>query len=204
MLVKPVIEPSLILKAQELFPKVILASQSENRRKLLEDMNISVIQKPQCINELCGLTEPVEVVTTLSKQKLDSYLNSKDFDESLPAICLDTLVLFDGELIGKPDSEEVARELLYKFSSKKQEVLTGLSAYIPNKGCVTTYDSSEVIFSPLSAGEINWYISTGEWQGAAGGYRIQKNGYKLVEKIEGSWTNVIGFPLEKFISILTN
>ncbi|MDD5972208.1 MAG: Maf family protein, partial [Spirochaetales bacterium] len=76
MLVKPVIEPSLILKAQELFPKVILASQSENRRKLLEDMNISVIQKPQCINELCGLTEPVEVVTTLSKQKLDSYLNS--------------------------------------------------------------------------------------------------------------------------------
>lgn len=204
MLVKPVIEPSLILKAQELFPKVILASQSENRRKLLEDMNISVIQKPQCINELCGLTEPVEVVTTLSKQKLDSYLNSKDFDESLPAICLDTLVLFDGKLIGKPDSEEVARELLYKFSSKKQEVLTGLSAYIPNKGCVTTYDSSAVIFSPLSAGEINWYISTDEWQGAAGGYRIQKNGYKLVEKIEGSWTNVIGFPLEKFISILTN
>ena len=204
MLVKPVIEPSLILKAQELFPKVILASQSENRRKLLEDMNISVIQKPQCINELCGLTEPVEVVTTLSKQKLDSYLNSKDFDESLPAICLDTLVLFEKELIGKPESEEVARKLLYRFSSKEQEVLTGLSAYIPNKGCVTIYDSSKVIFSPLSDEEINYYISTGEWQGAAGGYRIQKNGYKLVEKIEGSWTNVIGFPLEKFISILTN
>lgn len=204
MLVKPVIDPDLILKAQELFPKLILASQSENRRKLLEDMNISVIQKPQCINELCGLTDPIEVVTTLSKQKLDSYLNSKDFDESLPAICLDTLVLFDGELIGKPESEEVARELLYKFSSKEQEVLTGLSAYIPNKGYITTYDSSKVIFSPLSDDQINSYISTGEWQGAAGGYRIQKNGYKLVEKIEGSWTNVIGFPLEKFISLLTN
>lgn len=204
MLVKPVIDPSLILKAQELFPKVILASQSENRRKLLEDMNISVIQKPQCINELCGLTEPVEVVTTLSKQKLDSYLNSKDFDENLPAICLDTLVLFEKELIGKPESEEVARKLLYRFSSKEQEVLTGLSAYIPNKGCVTTYDRSKVIFSPLSDEEINYYISTGEWQGAAGGYRIQKNGYKLVEKIEGSWTNVIGFPLEKFILLLTN
>ncbi|MDD7270387.1 MAG: Maf family protein, partial [Spirochaetales bacterium] len=68
MLIKPEIDPELIIKAQKLFPKIILASQSENRRKLLEDMNISVIQKPQCINELCGLTEPVEVVTTLSKQ----------------------------------------------------------------------------------------------------------------------------------------
>ena len=204
MIEKPIVESYLIKALKKACPTIILASASDNRKQLLTDMGINVIQRPQDINELCGLTEPKEVVTTLSKQKLDSYLKSDEFIPTLPAISLDTLVLFNSTLIGKPHSREDAKAILSSFSDKEQEVLTGLSAYIPNKGAFSTYDVSKVVFEDLTEDVIEWYLNTGEYIGAAGGYRIQKSGYKLVKSIEGSWTNVIGCPVEALLKLLTN
>ena len=99
MIEKPIVESYLIKALKKACPTIILASASDNRKQLLTDMGINVIQRPQDINELCGLTEPKEVVITLSKQKLDSYLNSDEFIPTLPAISLDTLVLFNSTLI---------------------------------------------------------------------------------------------------------
>ena len=201
---KPVVESYLIESLQKACPTIVLASASENRKQLLLDMGIEVIQKPQDIYEICGLTDPKSVVKELSKQKLDSYLKSGDFQPSLPAISLDTLVLFNSKLIGKPHSREEAKAILSSFSNKEQEVLTGLSAYLPNKGVITTYDVSKVVFEALEEDVIEWYLNTKEYIGAAGGYRIQKNGYKLVKEIKGSWTNVIGCPVEALLKLLTN
>lgn len=201
---KPIVDRALIERLKNSIPKIVLASQSENRKQLLLDMGIEVIQKPQDINELCGLTEPMEVVTTLSRQKLDSYINSSDFIPSLPAVSLDTLVLFNSKLIGKPHSREEAKEFLISFSAKEQEVLTGLTIYLPQKGLISTSDVSKVLFETLDDNIIENYLNTKEYIGAAGGYRIQKNGYKLVKEINGSWTNVIGFPCEALLKLLSN
>ena len=204
MMEKPEVEIELANRIKKATPKLVLASASENRKQLLVDMGIEIIQRPQDINELCGLTDPKAVVTTLSRQKLDSYINSNEFNSSIPAVSLDTLVLFESKLIGKPHSRSEAKKILLSFSSKKQEVLTGLSLYLPEKGVISTCDISQVIFNNLDDDIIEYYLNTEEYIGAAGGYRIQKNGYKLVKEIKGSWTNVIGFPCEAFLKLLSN
>ncbi|MGN0906911.1 MAG: Maf family protein [Bullifex sp.] len=202
MLKRPETDPSLIRRLNAKLSKAVLASQSPNRRELLESLGLEVITRPQDINEMCGLTDPEEVVKTLSRLKMDSYLSSSLFDETLTAISLDTLVLFENRLLGKPQSEEEAAAFLKEFSGKTQLVLTGMSIYVPGHDIITISDTSEVVFEKLDDETVKRYLSTGEWRGAAGGYRIQKNGFRLVESIKGSWTNVIGFPLEAFVKTL--
>lgn len=199
---RPVTDPALIARLRARLGKIVLASQSPNRRELLESLGLEVITRPQGIDEMCGLTEPEEVVKTLSRQKLESYIASPLFDSSVTAVSLDTLVLFEGELIGKPASAAEAEKFLRAFSGKPQLVLTGLSIYVPGHSVITLSDTSEVVFRCLDDADVRNYLATGEWQGAAGGYRIQKNGFRLVERIDGSWTNVIGFPLEAFVRVL--
>lgn len=202
MLKRPETDQSLIRRLNAKLRKAVLASQSPNRRELLESLGLEVITRPQDINEMCGLTDPEEVVKTLSRQKMESYLSSPLFDETLTAISLDTLVLFENRLLGKPQSEEEAAGFLKDFSGKTQLVLTGMSIHVPGHDVITVSDTSEVVFEKLDDETVKWYLSTGEWRGAAGGYRIQKNGFRLVESIKGSWTNVIGFPLEAFVKTL--
>ncbi len=202
MKVRPVTDPDLTGRLKAKVKKLVLASQSANRRELLESMGLEVIIRPQDIDEMCGLTEPEEVVKTLSRQKLESYISSPLFEKDLIAVSLDTLVLFEGELIGKPQSEAEAECFLRRFSGKSQTVLTGMSVFVPSNGIITLSDASEVVFEQLDDETVRWYLSTGEWKGAAGGYRIQQSGYTLTRSIEGSWTNVIGFPLESFVTLL--
>jgi len=200
MIEKPFTDPDLQRRARELYPKLVLASSSPNRLSLLREAGIEVLPYPQDINEICGLERAEEVVMTLSREKLESYLASKDFDPSLPAIGIDTLVEFKDKLLGKPQNEEEARAMLSAFKGKTQNVFSGLSLY--NKGEIQTVSVvSKVVFLSLTDAEIDSYLATGEWKGAAGGYRIQKNGWRLIDKIEGSWTNVIGLPLEKLCQL---
>ncbi len=198
---KPSVPESLIREVRELYPKLILASSSPNRLSLLRETGIEVISRPQDINEICGLSKAEDVVMVLSRQKLESYLNSDSFDSQLPAIGIDTLVEFKGKLLGKPHSREDAKSMLLSFSGKAQKVFSGLSLY--KDGSVKTISvCSIVLFSSLADEDVEAYLDTEEWQGAAGGYRIQKTGWKLVEKIEGSWTNVIGLPLEALCQLV--
>ncbi|MCI7606251.1 MAG: Maf family protein, partial [Spirochaetales bacterium] len=80
-------------------------------------------------------------------------------------------------------------------------VLTGCALYLPEIGMKVFCDQADVIFKKLSDEEIESYLDLEEWKGAAGGYRLQKNGWKLVEKIEGDWTTVVGLPLERLIEL---
>ncbi len=192
---RPITDASLMSEAKELFPRLVLASASPNRLLLLREAGIDVISRPQDINEICGLTNASAVVAVLSKQKLESYLNSDCFASTLPAIGIDTLVEHEGRLLGKPHSREEAKKMLLSFSGKEQKVYSGLSLY--KDGSMKTISvCSSVIFSPLQDADVEAYLDTEEWKGAAGGYRIQKTGWKLIDRIEGSRTNVIGLPLE--------
>ena len=199
----PVVSSDLKALVKAACPVLVLASQSPNRRRLLEDCGVQVLTRPQDINEMCGLTEPSAVVQTLSGQKMDSYLKSPLFDPSLPAVAVDTLVCLDNQLLGKPSDKEDASKMLQMLSGRTHEVLSGMSIYNPaSKTVCVVSDISFVTFRELSPEDIGWYISTGDPVGAAGAYKIQSSGYKLIESISGSFSNIIGLPLEKLAQLL--
>ena len=199
----PVVSHELKAAVKTACPTLVLASQSPNRRHLLEDCGVRVLARPQNIDEMCGLTEPAAVVQTLSRQKMDSYLKSSLFDPSLPAVAVDTLVCLDGKLLGKPSDDDDAAKMLRLLSGRTHEVLSGLCVYNPASKAVTeVFDTSLVRFHELSDDEIAWYISTGDPAGAAGAYKIQGSGYRLIDSISGSFSNIIGLPLEKLAELL--
>ena len=200
----PEVDEKLMEKLRKLSPVIVLASQSPNRRKILEKAGLHVITRPQDIWEICGFTEPDKVVQALSSQKMDSYLKSPEFDPTLPAVAVDTLVSLDGNLMGKPKDDDDARSMIRSFSGRWHDVFSGMSVYVPDTGKVSCVcDVTRVLFHPLTEADIDWYISTGDCTGAAGAYKIQENGYKLIDAIDGSFSNIIGIPLERLAEILS-
>ncbi len=181
------------------YPVIVLASSSPNRTSLLMSLGIKVINKPQDILELSNEREPRFIVRELALDKLKSYMDSKEFDSTLPALSADTLVCTDGHLAGKPKDREDAFKMLSSFSGKEQQILSGFALYLPGLDIINSYDITTVRFKPLSTDVINTYLDCGEYVGAAGGYKIQMKGFELMESIEGSFSNAIGLPLERLI-----
>ena len=138
-----------------------------------------------------------------ARVKMEAYLSSPFFRQDTVAISADTLVHLDSYLLGKPKNLEDAERILRMLSGRTQEVLTGCGLYIPDRGTEYFLDRASVVFKNLKDGEIRDYLETGEWQGAAGAYRLQKTGWKLVETISGDWTTVVGLPLERIIERIT-
>jgi len=137
----------------------------------------------------------------------------------------DTLIDLDDEILGKPADETMARSMLARLSGRSHVVITGIclicaevfhiddrlvgssspdSAIEQAPGVELLVDSVEttVTFGSLNDGEIERYVESGDWREAAGGYRIQSLGATLVERIDGSYTNVVGLPLRRFCGML--
>ena len=181
----------------------MLASSSPNRRALLETGGAEVTTFTPDADETRDGKTPLETVLRIAERKLDAYLSSSSFNPALPAISCDTMVLIGGRLLGKPKDEEDAYSMLKELSGKRQSVISAAFLYLPERGKIAVPDEAGVIFRKLPESEIREYVSTNEWQGAAGGYRLQKTGYKLVESIDGDWTTVVGLPLKKILSLCT-
>jgi septum formation protein len=113
------------------------------------------------------------------------------------------LITLDGKIYGKPNNQEEARSFLKDFSGKKQEIISAIAFFNGKLNYLSTrINKTKLLFSKLSTKEIDWYINTGEWHGVAGGYRIQGLASCFIEKIEGSFTSVVGLPLFEFYDIL--
>ncbi len=109
----------------------------------------------------------------------------------------------DGRVLGKPRNRDEARTFLRSLSGVPHRVSTGLAFTDRNSGAVRTIlEETEVVFAELSDDEIEGYLDTGEWEGAAGAYRIQGRAAFLVERVIGSWSCVVGLPLRAFYVIL--
>ena len=184
--------------------ELVLASRSENRRALLERAGIRVHQRPMETEELKIGSTAEEKVLNIAKMKMDAYLESEEFIAYLPAISADTLVLFRGSLIGKAKTREEARNALSSFSGNRQEVITACSLYVPGKARIDFTDKAEVLFRKLDGKEIESYLDTGDWIEAAGSYRLQRNGWTIVESISGDWTTVVGLPLGKLTAYMSS
>lgn len=199
----PELDSRLIDEVRRLMDPLVLASASPNRLETLRQCGISVRACPQDTCEDYGpLSDPGQIVRHISRLKMDSYLSNIAHDEDTLAIALDTMVSFDGRMLGKPGSRQEAKEMLTSFSGRVQDVVTGYVLYVPLLGTFCSSDLSRVRFRRLGEDDVERYLDGGEWQGAAGGYRIQRNGWRLVESIEGSWSNVIGIPLESIVAAL--
>ena len=194
---------SLQLEFSRAVPSLILASSSPNRKALLEAGGSHVdVFIPSTDEEKSGDTA-VETVSRIADGKIKAYLSSSSYDPARIAIAADTLVLIDGELLGKPSSEEDAWTMLRKLSGRTQTVISAAGVKLPGQDSIVLTDTADVVFRTLADEEIGAYISTEEWKGAAGGYRLQKTGYRLVDRIDGDWTTVVGLPLKKILDFIS-
>lgn len=178
------------------FPPVILASKSPRRQELLSLMNVDfrVVLKDVDESYPEGLS-PAEIAVYIAEKK------ARAFDESLNknelVLTADTIVCIENQILGKPDDEAHAFEMLSLLSGKRHEVITGV-AFLQNHRLHSFYEVTEVYFRMLTADQIHHYIKTCKPYDKAGSYGIQEwVGLIGIEKIEGSYTNVVGLPTHR-------
>jgi septum formation protein len=111
-------------------------------------------------------------------------------------LAADTVVCAGGRIIGKPRDADDARKILREISSEPHTVVTGVALLEPGEERLIASDTTQVTMRPMSDEEIEDYIASGEWEGKAGAYAIQETADRFVEKVEGSYTNVVGLPME--------
>lgn len=177
------------------FPPLILASKSPRRQELMKllGLNFRVVLKDVDETYPDELT-PTEVATYIAQKK------AKAFDETITneiVITADTIVCVQNEIIGKPLDKAHAFEILSLLSGKKHEVITGVSLF----SCTqqnTFYEVSEVYFKNLTPAQINHYLTVGQPMDKAGAYGIQEwIGLIGIDKINGSYNNVVGLPTHR-------
>ncbi len=186
--------------------EIFLASQSPARLDLLKKQNLTVHACPQYCDEKTEETHPGKVVESLSVQKLAAFMKSPDFKADCTAIACDTLLYFEGKLIGKAHSSEEARNQILSLEGKTHQVYSGYCLYY--KGNVYHgYDCTDVTFAHISCENIEKYIRSNEWKGAAGSYHLFGKAVDFIEKVKGDINTVIGLPLktvEKLLEALDN
>lgn len=175
--------------------KIILGSGSPRRKELLASLGFTFTIKTKPTDESYPKTlAPQEVPVYLAKKKATALLPDLTEDEIL--ITADTIVVLEGKILGKPTSLEEAKNMLEQLSGKKHEVISGV--YI--KSAISEQEitvSTDVFFKQLSQEEIEYYVNTYSPLDKAGAYGIQEwIGQIGVEKINGSYYNVVGLPTE--------
>lgn len=180
---------------------IILASASPRRAELLESAGIRFSVVPGHIDEtpLPG-EDPVDHVLRLAREKGAEVAAREDGRYFIGA---DTIVLCDGEIMGKPRDYGDARRMLLKLSGRTHQVITGFAVLDRESGrTVCRSVSTDVTFKPLSDGEIDAYVATGCPLDKAGAYAIQGGAAYMVARISGSYTNVVGLPLCEVVGVL--
>jgi septum formation protein len=184
-------------------PKIILASKSPRRQELLRlmDMEFEVVLKDVDESYPEGLT-PQEVAVYIARKKAEAF--DETVSDDVVVLTADTIVCIDGLILGKPESPEHAVEMLKMLSGKVHQVITGV-CLLHKKRYNNFFDVSEVFFRNLSNVEITSYVAEYNPLDKAGSYGIQERiGLIGIQRINGSYTNVVGLPTEKLYAQLIN
>jgi len=179
---------------------LIVASASPRRLGLLRALGLLVRPRPSGLaeDEPPGV-DPAELVRALAGAKARRIAGAIREPEP-PALVLgaDTVVVLDGEILGKPGDDDEARIMLRRLAGRGHLVHTGVHLLRSDDGReASLVETTRVRFRELDAATVDWYVGTGEPRDKAGGYGIQGQGVLLVDSIEGSWSNVVGLPLER-------
>lgn len=174
--------------------RIVLASKSPRRQELLKKILPEFEIHPADINEfLPSQISFVKAAEFLASQKACATAQETGADITIGC---DTIVVCDGEIMGKPTDYLDAFRMLKKLSGKAHTVYTGVCIIAPDTTVAFT-EATKVYFSKLSNDEIRTYVQSGDCNDKAGAYGIQGDAAKFVEKIEGDYFNVVGLPLNR-------
>ncbi len=180
--------------------RVVLASQSPRRRELLTLVGIGHEVRPADIDESYFAGEqPGAHAERLAREKVAAV--SRDVPDAL-VIGSDTIVVVDGDVLGKPRDEAHAAQMLARLAGRSHMVVTAIA--VEWRGAIeSAIVEVGVTFHPLSAEEIAAYIATGEPMDKAGSYGIQGYGATIVERVDGDYFAVMGLPLQRLVRLMT-
>ncbi|MBI5723717.1 MAG: septum formation protein Maf [Planctomycetes bacterium] len=189
--------------------RLVLASSSPRRRALLAEAGyvFDVVPSP--------FVEPQIVAGGLPPRgyaEALAYFKARSVAARHRQVCVlgaDTIVAVgganpaaDGRILGKPSDSADARGMLETLSGSRHAVITGLALLGPGPRRTIVSDTTFVTMRKMTTQEIEQYIASGEWIGKAGAYAIQETGDRFITKVEGSWSNVVGLPMELLEKVL--
>lgn len=185
----------------------ILASASPRRKELLEKIGLTFEIATASGEETVSSSEPTEAVTQLSRQKAFEVANrlwarQEDGADQVPLIVIgaDTMVAYQGEILGKPKDEADAFRMLSMLQGRCHKVYTGVTIVICRKGFFEShsfYEETGVVMHPMDDAELRWYIGTKEPFDKAGAYGIQGKCAIFIKEICGDYDNVVGLPVAR-------
>jgi septum formation protein len=176
-------------------PKIVLASASPRRAEILrgidwpfETLAVNIDESRRAGEAAAGYVE------RLAQEKAEAARISKPAQLVLGA---DTIVVVDGEILGKPRDADDARRMLRLLNGRWHQVLTGIALLHGSEAprAIVAHEVTQVKFAEMAAPEIDWYVSTVEPMDKAGAYAIQGFGARFIERIEGDYYNVVGLPV---------
>ena len=174
-------------------PRIILASQSPRRQQLLRQIGIADFEiiVPDADETYDAALSAEQIVSSISRKKAEAV---RPLAKDALVIAADTMVFLDGLRLGKPKTQEEAREMLTALSGRTHHVCTGVTV-CRGPQVFTESETTSVTFRPLTGWEIARYVLTGEPMDKAGSYGVQGLGALFVEHIDGDYFNVMGLPL---------
>ena len=174
--------------------RLILASASPRRKELLTNLHLPFEISSSNVDESFSPSlSPADAVVELASRKA-KFVAEKNGDAYV--IGADTIVVFEGDILGKPQDEEEAVSMLSRLSGSTHEVYTGVSIISPEKE-ISFYEKTLVTFWELTQEEISLYIKSGEPYDKAGSYGIQGFGSYLVKSVNGDYFTVVGLPVSR-------
>jgi septum formation protein len=177
----------------------LLASTSPQRKAILKQLHIPFdVVAPKYDEETPEFADAVEVVRQHASAKARSVA---DLAEERPVVGVDTAVVLNGRIFGKPAAAAEAERMLEELSGNTHVVVSGLCLLTPGWEDVE-HEATRVTFRDLTPRELGAYVASGEWEGRAGAYAIQGRGASLVRLIEGDYLNVVGLPAALLVRLL--
>jgi septum formation protein len=180
-------------------PPLILASTSPQRRAILRQLGIPFdVVAPSYVEHDPPDADATQLVLDHARGKAESV--ARDAGDR-PVLGVDTTVVLDGRIYGKPEDAGDAERMLEELSGRTHTVVSGLCLLTPGWETVEAA-ATLVTFRALTPRDLGSYVAAGEWEGRAGGYAIQGLGAALVERIEGDYLNVVGLPAALLVRLL--
>ncbi|NIK75971.1 septum formation protein [Paenibacillus castaneae] len=190
--------------------RLVLASSSPRRKELVASLDLSLpvyILSTDTNESTEADWTPVQVVEQLSLRKAaaaSELLRQQNNTEASLIIGSDTIVVLEGEVLGKPVNAEDAKRMLSRLQGRHHEVYTGVACLLStNDEATVAHRMTRVQMKPLSKDQISKYVATGEPLDKAGSYGIQGLGATIVERIDGCYFNVVGLPLSLLSDMLS-
>jgi septum formation protein len=180
-------------------PPLLLASRSPQRRAILEQLGIPFeVVAPRYDEQVPDIADARALVREHAQGKARSVADQAG---TRPVLGVDTEVVLDGVIFGKPADATEAEQMLEELSGKTHVVMSGLCLLTPGWELVE-HEGTHVTFRELTPRDLASYVATGEWEGRAGAYAIQGAGAALVRRIEGDYLNVVGLPAALLVRLL--